>query len=342
MPKISVIVPVYKVEKYIHRCVDSILAQTFTDFELILVDDGSPDNCGAICDEYATKDKRVKVVHQKNAGLSGARNAGIDSASGEYLCFIDSDDIISPWYCEVLYRTLTDTSCKMAACKMVRFSEQAGICYIEANDSVEICSLTEFLRKQMTGSVEMGVCNRLFHRSVFDRIRFAPGRLHEDIIFAGDLLTEDLGHVAYINEPLYYYRQRIDSIVNQQAHSSNCSPDRISAAMYLLECARKENYVYMEDCLVYAVKYPWFFVDSIYVKCKFRNNRQFLNLLQKLILNNIDEYRKLEALDLIWRKRMQLFACSKFLYGINAYARLLRVYIYHKLKWDAYSDGHGI
>jgi len=95
----SIIVPVYKVEPYLRRCIDSILAQTFLDFELILVDDGSPDNCPGICDEYAEKDSRIKVIHQTNGGLSSARNRGIAAAEGEYLLFCDSDDYVSPHWC---------------------------------------------------------------------------------------------------------------------------------------------------------------------------------------------------------------------------------------------------
>ena len=106
MPGISVIVPVYMVEKYIHRCVDSILAQTCTDFELILVDDGSPDNCGAICDAYAEKDKRIVVIHQKNGGLSSARNAGLRRATGSFIAFVDSDDCIHQEMLEVLIAAL--------------------------------------------------------------------------------------------------------------------------------------------------------------------------------------------------------------------------------------------
>ena len=94
MPKVSVIVPVYKVESYLRKCVDSILGQSFSDFEVILVDDGSPDNCGAICDDYATRDQRVKVIHKINGGLSDARNVGLDVAIGQYICFVDSDDWI--------------------------------------------------------------------------------------------------------------------------------------------------------------------------------------------------------------------------------------------------------
>lgn len=104
MPKISVIVPVFNVERYIHRCVDSILNQTFTDFELILVDDGSPDNCGAICDEYAAKDARIRVLHKENGGVSSARNAALDIATGIYIVFVDSDDTISANYLEELVR----------------------------------------------------------------------------------------------------------------------------------------------------------------------------------------------------------------------------------------------
>ena len=95
-PEISVIVPVYRVEKYLNDCIDSILAQTFTDFELILVDDGSPDGCPALCDAAAAKDSRIRVIHQKNRGLSGARNAGLDAAEGEWIAFVDSDDMLLP------------------------------------------------------------------------------------------------------------------------------------------------------------------------------------------------------------------------------------------------------
>ena len=107
--KISIIVPVYKVEQFLPQCIDSILAQSFADFELILVDDGSPDNCPAICDEYAARDSRISVTHQKNGGLSSARNAGIAKSSCEYLCFIDSDDLLSPEYCKMLLEAAVST-----------------------------------------------------------------------------------------------------------------------------------------------------------------------------------------------------------------------------------------
>lgn len=341
-PAISIIVPVYNVEAYLRQCVDSILAQTFTDFEVILVDDGSPDNCGAICDDYAIKDDRIRVIHQINSGLSAARNTGIDNACGEYLCFVDSDDVLAPMYCECLYRVAVDGNVNMAACKMERFIDEP-ICFEQSEIHLtELMSFPVFLKKQMGKEIEMGVCNRLFHRSIFERIRYMPGLLHEDIILAGDLLLIDFGNVAYVDSPLYFYRQRANSIVNQQAQSSKCHPDRIFAAEYLIKCAHKVEYEYMDESLAYAAKYPWYFIDPIYVHFSFRENKRFLNELQNLLRKNINEYRSLKLLDGIQRKRMTLFARSKILYGFNAYARLLRVYIYHVLKKDAYADGHGI
>ena len=120
MPIISVIVPVYKVEPYIHRCIDSILSQTFVDFELILIDDGSPDNCPDICDEYALKDNKIHVIHQKNSGLSVARNAGLDyvssSSNSEWITFVDSDDWIDKHYLEYLYKAANESNTNISSC----------------------------------------------------------------------------------------------------------------------------------------------------------------------------------------------------------------------------------
>ena len=344
MPAISIIVPVYKVEPYLHRCIDSILAQSFTDFELILVDDGSPDNCPAICDEYAVKDSRVRVIHQKNAGLSAARNAGIETATGGYLCFIDSDDVLSPAYCQLLYQAVADGAYKISACKMERFT--ADDFSVEKNTSVSSetfhVSYDVFLKKQMGREIEIGVCSKLFHRSLFRKIRFTPGKLHEDIFFAADLLSTSECDVAYLNIPLYFYRQRNESIMNQQVNAAKCSPDRIEAGEYLIECAKKVNYPYLNECLFYAIDYPWYFIDPIYVRRRFKENRLFLDKTRDLIRKNRQLYQELPQLSEFRRKRMMLFSRSKWLYGLNAYARLFRVYLFRILNLDAYADGHGI
>ena len=122
MSKISVIVPVYKVEPYIRKCVDSILGQTFSDIQVILVDDGSPDQCGKICDEYAKQDKRVEVIHKENGGLSDARNAGVPYAKGEYIIFLDSDDYIEKDMLEYMYTRIQDSGADMATCGLYAVS----------------------------------------------------------------------------------------------------------------------------------------------------------------------------------------------------------------------------
>ena len=126
MPTISVIVPVYKVEPYIRKCVDSILGQTFSDIQVILVDDGSPDQCGKICDEYAKQDNRVEVIHKENGGLSDARNAGIPYAKGEYIIFLDSDDYIDERMVERLHSLLNETNASIAACDFLCFFEDGS------------------------------------------------------------------------------------------------------------------------------------------------------------------------------------------------------------------------
>ena len=120
MNKASIIVPVYQVEPYLCRCIDSILAQTFTDFELILVDDGSPDRCPMICDEYAKNDERIRVIHKKNGGLSSARNAGMEAAQGKYFLFCDSDDYVSPYWCETLVKQIKTTPNAWIYCDLIR------------------------------------------------------------------------------------------------------------------------------------------------------------------------------------------------------------------------------
>ena len=126
MPEISVIVPVYKAEAYLHACIDSILSQTFSDFELILVDDGSPDNCGAICDDYAARDSRVRVIHQKNQGQAAARNHALAAAKGDWVCFVDSDDAVHPQMLERLRQAAAESGAAMSMCRMLEAPEIPG------------------------------------------------------------------------------------------------------------------------------------------------------------------------------------------------------------------------
>lgn len=213
MPQISVIVPVYKVEKYIHECVDSILAQTFSDFELILVDDGSPDNCGAICDEYAAKDSRVRVIHQDNQGLSGARNSGMDIAEGKFITFVDSDDIVHESYLETLYLAM-DEDTDISICRYVKFEENiiAPVCSNHSR-SEQWIDATSALVELYSGSaaIPINACGKLFRSSLISELRFPVGRLHEDQAFT-PYACYGARKIVSCDCVGYFYRERTGSI----------------------------------------------------------------------------------------------------------------------------------
>ena len=214
--EISVIVPVYGVEKYLPACIESILNQTFTDFELILVDDGSPDRCPAICDEAAERDARVRVIHQANAGLSAARNAGIEIACGEWLVFVDSDDYIAPHFCEKLYQTAqrTDADCVMCSVQNVDESgKPIDSALMRVTDEVK--TGREVLRKIGRDDVTpyLTAWNKLYRRTLFDTLRYPVGTQNEDTFIFAELFCQ-VQRAACVAEPLYFYRKRIGSIMN--------------------------------------------------------------------------------------------------------------------------------
>ncbi len=216
MPLISVIVPVYKVEPYLSRCIDSILAQTFTDFELILVDDGSPDNCGKICDDYAQKNKRIEVIHKENGGLSSARNAGIDwafaNSNSQWLTFIDSDDWIHPQYLDLLLSGATSTDADICVCEYTKTSE---FCAFEKLNNINTQKLHPeelFINHSVTSII---ACCKLYKKSCFQDIRYPLGKLHEDEYTTYKILFEK-SHISYLKDPLYFYYTNPDSIMGRE------------------------------------------------------------------------------------------------------------------------------
>lgn len=193
MPKASVIVPVYDVEEYLHRCIDSVLTQAFTDFELILVDDGSPDSCGAICDAYARKDSRIHVIHQKNSGVSAARNTGLDAASGEYIAFVDSDDYIDRDFLQVLISSMEETNADVVVSNYRKENVRGEWCdsYPHGTGILSMDSAEEnvqyLIKDILGGKIGWEVWTRLFRRSIIEAhgIRFCTtcGNYAEDLGF---------------------------------------------------------------------------------------------------------------------------------------------------------------
>lgn len=210
MPKISVIVPVYRVEKYLPRCVESILAQTFSDFELWLVDDGSPDRCGALCDAYAVQDSRIRVIHQENGGLSAARNAALERAAGEWIAFVDSDDRIAPEHLQSMYDALLACGGEMAVCNFLSEDAQGNL--------TPAYTAAEHLRVLRGDEVfetlrQPSACNKLYRSDIFRSLRFPVGRLYEDLFVSHQVLAQ-VKTVVLTGQATYYYLKRTNSIMH--------------------------------------------------------------------------------------------------------------------------------
>jgi Glycosyltransferases involved in cell wall biogenesis len=213
-PLITVIVPVYKVEKYLKRCVDSICMQTYRNLEIILVDDGSPDRCGELCDEFAEKDNRIRVIHKENGGLSDARNAGLDVMTGEYVGFVDSDDWICPQMYETLYRRLIEKQAQISCCGIDRCTDDGHQSYFNPNVAEaftlnRVDALKELTRNQR---ITNSVCDKLYRSDLFDKLRMTTGILFEDFQVQPHCIAQ-AERVTYTAEPLYCYYLSPQSIL---------------------------------------------------------------------------------------------------------------------------------
>lgn len=203
-PSVSIIVPVYNTEKYLHRCLDSILAQTFSDFELLLVDDGSPDRSGEICDEYAKKDSRIRVFHQENKGVAAARQVGMDNACGEYSIHADPDDWVEPNMLEEMYGKAKEEDADVVMCDFKRIYADHQYDFIQRPTTLKCDDIIEdLICERIWGST----CNKLVRCSLFKeyKIRFVPTmNLQEDLYITCALLQHSI-KVSYINQSLYNY-----------------------------------------------------------------------------------------------------------------------------------------
>lgn len=216
MPKVSVIVPVYKAEKYILRCLDSLLAQTFSDFELLLIDDGSPDRCGEICDEYARKDSRIRVFHKKNGGVSSARNLGIDNSNGDFLCFFDADDLIPKDSLSALIAPFSnDVDSTVGGFQILGINN--AILFELKTQATHRININEAIRDfYPNGSMDWQryLWNRMFRTDVIHKyyIRFREDIYYkEDGLFLVEFLCKSQKDIVYIEDIVYIYRKNKES-----------------------------------------------------------------------------------------------------------------------------------
>lgn len=232
--KISVIVPVYKVEDYLNECVQSIINQTYQNLQIILVDDGTPDRCGEMCDAWAKIDKRIEVIHKKNGGLSDARNVGLDAAKGNFIAFVDSDDWIEPQMYEVMMNALIKEKADFVACGIID-------CYsgkeIKRSIPYNVGASETFLNliyKDTTFPV--ATWNKLYRKKCWETLRFPVGKICEDA-FTTYLLVDHASRIVQIPDLLYHYRIRKNSIMTSAFKHSRMDEEE----------AWRENYLYMKE-----------------------------------------------------------------------------------------------
>lgn len=214
MELISVIVPVYKVEQYLDKCVQSIVNQTYSNLEIILVDDGSPDHCGTMCDAWASKDNRIKVVHKKNGGLSDARNAGMDIATGVYTAFVDSDDWISTDFIQTLYDAVKQGDAQIAGCDVYTVYPDEEPRDRDGDGNLRICTAEEAIGDILKGQGFRAVAwNKLYLSALLAEERYPVGKHHEDEFFTYRIYGK-AKKLVYVDRPMYFYLQRQGSIMH--------------------------------------------------------------------------------------------------------------------------------
>lgn len=287
---ISVIVPIYNVEKYLERCVESIINQTYKNLEIILVDDGSPDCCPKICDEYSKKDKRIKVIHKENGGLSSARNAGLDVAKGEYVSFIDSDDVVDEKFIETLYNLCIENNCDISECNFQRFEKDI----VKSSNNCEIKVYTNHEMQERLYIPEyfargIVVWNKLYKKYLYDDVRFPIGKLNEDEFTTYKVLYKCETSICVTEEELYYYRVNENSIMGKKFAAKRLDVMEAFEERKAFYKKRKEYDLYNSTVIEYQKKLKRYYVLT---KENIENPKKYLKMIKKQLIKNCNEYLK--------------------------------------------------
>lgn len=322
MSEISIVIPVYNVERYLNKCISSILDQSFTDFELILVDDGSKDNSGRICDEYKEKDSRIKVIHQENAGLSAARNMGIELSEGKYLTFIDSDDFIHPNMIEALYNNILENKADISICDYHLVYEdkdvikEFGVNNITLYTNIE--AVKEIVEKSKASMIV--ACSKLYRRRLFLNIRYPTHKYHEDEFVTYKLLYESTKIVA-TDAKLYYYLQRPNSITGSTYSLKRLEKlEALEEAIKFFESKNNKELTYLAE-----FRYLLNIQIAYYrVRYEINNNKEIIYNLKTQYDKKFNEILDGNIKNIAIIKRMLL----RFFYIFpNIYCSLVRLYL---------------
>lgn len=312
-PLISVIIPVYNVEKYLHRCLDSVIAQTYQNLEIICVDDGSIDESGRICDQYAVRDARIKVIHQENQGLSAARNRGLDAAEGEYIAFVDSDDYILEGMYKKMLDKLLDYSVDLCVCQwQYEFSDGRQVVK-RKNIAPTIYgrkTSLEFARFLYMGNYENGVVvaawNKLYRRTLLDKIRF-EGRIHEDEAFSGRIMAKNIS-VYVMEEQFYVYAQNGDSLTNKPFSANKFF--FLDALAERRELFKSDAFICQETELLYCNMYIEYCLRARKDGVAISHPEKYRQIFRKMF----SSLRREGKANIKFRLRMMLFSFSPSLY----------------------------
>lgn len=311
MEKISVIVPFYNVENYANRCINSIVNQTYKNLEIILVDDGSKDSSGIICDEWKDKDSRITVIHKQNGGLSDARNEGIKYATGEYIAFIDSDDFIDKDMFEVLYNNIKETDSQISVCKYIQVEDDEKFKFIKSKEKT-MYSKREAIEELLSEKkITNHAWNKLYKKELFKTIRYPKGRNFEDIGTTYKLFSE-CDRIVYSPCECYAYIVRGNSI------TGNVSEKSLLDQVFLV----KERYEYIDkkfnlknNNFINRIYFIYRYHMSI---CKFLNKEVYY---KKEIINEYKFFKE------NYKKIRSYIKNKRFLYDLLFYNRNLFFYI---------------
>lgn len=252
MELVSIIVPVYNVKPYLERCVNSLIGQSYKELEIILVDDGSTDGCGDLCDVLMTRDKRIRVIHQENQGLSAARNTGIEAAHGEFFCFVDSDDYVNPEYVKYLYELCTGNEADIAICGHLITKKGDYFKPIDFSKPVDVYSREEIFDRfytDMHGSIVIA-WNKLYKRMCIGDIRYDVGMIHEDEATTFKFLY-NAHKIAFGREVGYYYFDRSGSITGSAYSKRNLDILKAYETRLLFYKEHREDKLYDRECQFY-------------------------------------------------------------------------------------------
>lgn len=314
-PLISVIIPVYKVENYLDKCVKSVVNQTYKNLEIILVDDGSPDNCPKMCDKWDKKDNRIKVIHKKNGGLSDARNKGIDIAKGDYITFIDSDDYVENNYVEFLYKNLVYNNADISMGKhYIKYPNKT----INTGSGKEyILNSHDCFDKLLYGEdFDVSAWAKLYKAELFKNIRYPKNRIFEDSATTYKLI--DKANMVVLNsEPIYNYIIREDSITTNSFNEKKM--ELITSTKEMCEYI-EDKYPDLKSGCKRRVIYAYLSTLTQLIKCK-RINKKYKKILMKYIKENRKEVLKDKRIP----KRDRLALYATYL-GINGFSTCWKIY----------------